>query len=319
MDLSYNLSEKLNGYLTKIEKLRIEIMLTPLSPKNELRFRWDVNLERTVWSLSLIDNPISKPDAAKILSNISGSRKRFTNFQKDVINQKRAFLYIRENWLGSKNPITMDTIKKLYEISCRETGGPMSGLTEYSEKRINSLLNYLQKGQDHPIIQAGIAQIQIINITPFDNCNGRIARFLSYLFLYKSGYDMRDMVSFEEIFRRDMITFKRVTDLSRTQGSSTLWLEYFAFCIMTSLEKTIDMVKNLKFKDELPASFWKLNNRQKQIVEYLDNPELSITNKEVQKVHGVSQITASRDLAKLTSLGLLLAHGKGRSVYYIKG
>jgi Fic family protein len=194
----------------------------------------------------------------------------------------------------------------------------MSGLTEYSEKRINTFLEYLEKGHDNPIIQAGIAQIQVINITPFDNGNGRVARLLSYLFLYKHGYDVRGMISFEEYLRRDMITFKRVLDLTKAQGSLTLWLEYFAFAVMTSLEKTVEIIKNLDFQEELPASFWKLNSRQRQILEYLEEPGLEITNKEVQKVHGISQITASRDLAKLTNLGLLLAHGKGRSVYYTR-
>ncbi len=45
---------------------------------------------------------------------------------------------------------------------------------------------------------------------------------------------------------------------------------------------------------------------------------MTITNKKVQKLFKVSQITASRDLAKLASVGLLFTHGKGRSVYYTK-
>jgi len=126
------------------------------------------------------------------------------------------------------------------------------------------------------------------------------------------------MISFEEFYRRDIVTFKRMLDLSKIQGNLTLWLEYFAFCLMHSLEKTADIVKNQKFQEDLPASFWKLNGRQRQILETLDQPGVKITNKDVQKAHGISQITASRDLARLTNLGLLLAHGKGRSVYYTK-
>jgi Fic family protein len=115
-----------------------------------------------------------------------------------------------------------------------------------------------------------------------------------------------------------MATFKQVANLSRAEGNLTLWLEYFAFCIMTSLEKTAEVIKNQKFGKELPASFWKLNIRQKQILYYLENPDMKITNKEVQKMHGVSQITASRDLTELTTLGHLFARGKGRSVFYTK-
>jgi len=77
-------------------------------------------------------------------------------------------------------------------------------------------------------------------------------------------------------------------------------------------------IKGLKSQDNLPSSFWKLNGRQQSILSVLENPGEKITNKDVQKKFGVSQITASRDLSHLTTLGLLLAHGKGRSVYYTK-
>jgi len=61
-----------------------------------------------------------------------------------------------------------------------------------------------------------------------------------------------------------------------------------------------------------------LNDRQNKILERLENPNLKITNKDVQKMFGVSQITASRDLSKMANLGILLPHGKGRSVFYTK-
>ena len=318
MDLAYNVSENLKGYLDKIEKLRTEILLYPISPKTELRLKWDGMMEKVLWSLSLTENTLSKANVVSLLSSMSKGKSKLTNFEKDVINQKKAFSYIKENWLVSEMAVSMNTIKKLYDLSCRETLGIMSGLTEYSEKRINTVLTYLQKGKDHPVVQAGVAQIELINITPFDNGNGRVARLLSYLFLYKNGYDVRELISFEEFFRRDIITFKRMMELSKIQGNLTLWLEYFAFCVMHSLEKTAEIIKNQKFQENLPSSFWKLNSRQRQIIEVLENPGLSITNKEVQKIHNISQITASRDLSNLVALGMLLSHGKGRSVYYTK-
>lgn len=316
MNLSYNISEHLKNYLSKIEKLRIDILTYPLSPKNELRLKWDANLERVIWSLSLTDNPLSKTDVVKLLSS-SVSKKR-SNFEKDVINQKKAFGYIKENWTVTKNPINITAVKKLYDIACRETYGPMSGLTEYSEKRIDTLFDYLEKGQDHPVIQAGIIQPEIIAIIPFDNGNGRVARLLSYLYLYRGGCDFREMLNLEEYYKRDIVTYKRMLEMSKIQGNLTLWLEYFAYGLGSGLEKALDTIKNLNFREETPAYYWKLNPRQRQILEQLEMPEKKITNKDVQKLFGVSQITASRDLARLASLGLLLANGKGRSVFYTR-
>jgi Fic family protein len=50
----------------------------------------------------------------------------------------------------------------------------------------------------------------------------------------------------------------------------------------------------------------------------VDRPGTRITNKMVQKHFKVSQITASRELAKLATLGLIISIGKGRSIYYTK-
>lgn len=305
MNLSYNISEHLNTYLTKIEKLKIDILTIPLSPKNELRLKWDANLERILWALALTNNPLTKKDV------INGK-------QKDVVALKEAVNYIKENWTVNNSPVTISTIKKLYDISCKKTLGPMSGLTEYAEKRINTILEYLQRGQDHPLIQAGLIQSEIINITPFDNGNGRIARLLSYLFLYKNGYDFRGMLIVEEYYKRDVVSYKRMLEASKIQGNMTVWLEYFTYGVGVSLEKYLDIIKDLKFQEEMPSAFWKLNARQKEITEKLEDPSQKITNREVQKLFEISQITASRDLAHLTNLGLLFSHGKGRSVYYTK-
>lgn len=317
MNLSYNISEKLDSYLKKIDELRTEILIYPVSPKNELRSVWDATLERIIWSLAISDIPLSKPDIVNLLSSHFDSPKKILKKEEqDVINLKKSFSYIANEWKVNKSPVTMGTVKKLYEISCRSSMGPMTGLTEYAEKRMNAFLDYLQKGEGHPVIQAGIAQAETINITPFDNGNSRIGRLLSYLFMYKGGYDIREMLILEEFYKHDIVTYKRVLELSKIQGNMTLWLEYFAYGVMVQLAKLKENIKNTKFQEELPQSFWQINNRQKMVLEFLQRPEMKITNKEVQKMCGVSQITASRDLSKLANLGLLLAHGKGRSVFY---
>ncbi|QQG41633.1 MAG: Fic family protein [Candidatus Woesebacteria bacterium] len=317
MNISYNISDNLKTNLSRIEKLRIDILTYPLSPKNELRLRWDSQLEKIIWSLSLTDSSLSKSDVVKLLSS-TVSKKKINSYEKDVINQKNAFNYIKENWTVTKAPVDLNVVKKLYDISCKSTLGPMSGLTEYSEKRLKALFDYLGREQDHPVIQAGIVQPEVIAITPFDNGNGRIARLLSYLYLYRGGFDIRGMFNLEEYYKRDVVTYKRMLEMSKIQGNLTVWLEYFSYGMGIGLEKRLDIIKNLKFKEELPASFWKLNPRQQQILETLEFPERKITNKDVQKMHGVSQITASRDLSRLVSLGLLLTNGKGRSVYYTR-
>jgi len=316
VDLTYNVSDKLKSYLDISEDIRKRILLAPISPKVELRLKWEANLERIKWSLSLLDDTLSKSDIFQLLSK--APKRKLTSQEKNIIDQRKAFSYIREDWLVSNKTVTMATIKKLYDISCRPTLGKMAGLTQYSEKNMQAVLDYLQNGQENPIIQAGIAQIQLIKTRLFDNGNGRISRLLSYLLLYKNGYDAREMVILDEFYRKDLMSFKKAIETALAQKNLTYWLEYFSYGMMVQLKKALDIINNEKFQQDLPAAFWKINDRHRDIVRYLEQPGLRITNKNVQKMFGVSQITASRDLAKLSNLGLLFPHGKGRSVYYTR-
>jgi Fic family protein len=136
--------------------------------------------------------------------------------------------------------------------------------------------------------------------------------------LYKHGFDCRGLLVLEEYYRTDLVTLREAIKTADQNRNLTFWLEYFAKGIVVQLKKALAEVNSPKFKTDLPASFWKINEKQKRILAYLENPELKITNKEVQKLFGISQITASRYLSKLANLGLILSHGKGRSVFYTK-
>jgi Fic family protein len=122
----------------------------------------------------------------------------------------------------------------------------------------------------------------------------------------------------DEYLRRDVVALKGAITSVQQSNNLTVWLEYFALGIIVQLNKALEDIHKNRFATTLPASYWKLNERQREILLMLEQPGTRITNKSVQKMFGVSQITASRDLAKLASLGLLFVHGKGRSVFYIK-
>jgi Fic family protein len=314
--LAYNLSETITSNLIKIDELRKEILLFPLSLKNELIFRWEANISKIFWGLTLIDNPLTRKEMANIISNYH--KKKLTKYEKDVFGQNRAFTYLRENWLVSNNQITLSTLRKLYDLSCKDTLGRQGSFTQISETEMKKVLEYLASGEEHPIIQAGIAQIQLTSITPFDNGNGRMSRLINYLYLYKFGYDFRGLLVLDEYFRLDPLAYRKALESIIGSLNQSAWLEYFTGAIVAQLEKTLTNLKAQKYHLDMPASYWNLNERQKQILSWLDSPGAKVSNKNVQKHFGVSQITASRDLANLTALGLLFSHGKGRSVFYTK-
>ena len=154
MNLSYNISGNLKKYLEKSEKLKVDILTYPLSPKNELRLKWGAALNRITWGLSLNQTTISKQDAAKILSSSFSPQKRLTKEQADVLAYRRTMDYLKDSWLVSPNSVSVTTIKKLYELSCKPSMGKMSGFTEYSKKRIDALLTYKKDRIPHSFRQA---------------------------------------------------------------------------------------------------------------------------------------------------------------------
>lgn len=317
LSLSYTISPQLKDSLDKIEFLRKSILSTPLSHANRLRFVWDAKVNRVYYSLLLSGQQISKTLVSKTMS--SYSKKRMDDQEEEIINYKNSLDYIDRVWYVSDRQINSKDIIKLYEklISSRVTKAQM-GLFRGADKSISYFLDYLQSYPESPIIQAAIAQAEIFDTTSFLSHNDRLARLVSVMFLYKYGYDFGGMLNLEEKWFLDRVKYDAMINMVVKGQKITPWLEYFIDTALFQSEKTLQNIVKTKFNRDVSDSFWKLNDRQKQIANLLDQPGSSITNRSVQKKFRISQITASRDLSKMASLGLLFPHGKGRSVYYTR-
>lgn len=311
ISLSYNLSENLRESLRKIEILRARILLAPIPPDTELRLRWEAFISRTYWSLVIHETSLTKSEVVKLLSNIYPSKRKLNEAEQEVLYYKNALDYISWVWLVSPRNITAKVIIDLNEISS-------AGILRSPESELKKPLDYLAASSEHPVIQAAIAQIALLNLNGFSRGNGRTARLTSYLFLYKFGYDFRGFLCLDEYFKRDFMSYRENIKRVLAGGNITFWLEFFAQALEHQLEKAFDDITQQKTHTDLKQSFFDLNDRQKGILSLLSEPEVVISNKKVQKMFKVSQITASRDLSKLATLGLLFTHGKGRSVYYTR-
>ncbi|BCX15105.1 MAG: hypothetical protein KatS3mg088_788 [Patescibacteria group bacterium] len=314
-NLTYTLSSKISEELEIIEKNRKEILLHPLTPRIETRMRWEALIDKIYWSMAMIDEPISKKDIIKIIKSSGKEKKQIK--EKRVAQLYNVFNFIYFDWLSSPLPITANSLKKIYEIGCKDNR-PGAPLGKSEEKELSKTLAYIQTGNDHPIIKSGIIQIQILDTVPFRYANNRMSRLASYLFLYKHYFDMRGLLVLEEYYRQDIVAYNQTIESSIKGGNLTLWLEYFTQGIRIQSEKIVNQLKEGVINPTLPASYFRLNSRQKKILSVVQKPGLIITNKKVQEMFGISQITASRDLSKLALLGLLVTHGKGRGVYYTR-
>lgn len=309
LNISYTLSPRLSDCLFKVENLRRIILLTPISQNTKLKLRWKTTLSRIYASLALSGNSLKQSEMAKLLTH---TKKKLRKEEQEVINYKSALDYILQNWLGSSNSIDYEAIIALSKIIG-------IGRLSAPKEELDYLFEYLAAKQESPVIQGAIVHIELMKIQPFTNNNQVISLLASTLFLYKYGYDFRGFIAYEAEWIEDYSYFKESYKLAMNAPSLTLWIEYFALCVLHQLEKLDQSLSrpNQILKD-FSKALWELSDRQKSILAYLDKPDVTITNRKIQKEYTVSQITASRDLGKLTSLGLLFSHGKGRSIYYTK-
>lgn len=310
---SYTISEQLQAALQKNDTLRVHILTTPLSPKNELRLRWEAMLDRIYYGLILEQNPVQKKTLVNLLTASPQIRRNRQPSPEDkhVLRYKRGLHYIEQEWLVNEHPVTIQTAITLHEQAS-------TGKYRKSDEELEQLMNYLASNPDHPVIQAAVVYACILRINAFTEGNTRIASLLALLMLYKTGYDCRGLISFEKELLNYPQDFQEKLQQGMNSAYMTGWIEFFAATLATHLEKKLQDIKAPYQISEKSKTFFDLNNRQKAIITFLSEPGIRVTNRDIQKQFKISQITASRDLAHLVLLGLLIPHGKGRSVYYTR-
>lgn len=309
LNFSFTLTTNLHREIEKAEEIRRELLLTLITPKDELRLRWEATVNRIHFALQMRDIKIDKTEITNLLS--PQGKKILTPEEKEIINYKQAYDYLYNEFYGSNNLVTPSTVKHLNRIFLKENLG-------ISEDNLSSTLDFVQVNPEHPIIQAGLTTILFYSISTYSDKYARLAQLLPMTFLYKYGYDFRGLLVIEEILAKDSLNYLELIKKSKSEGVFSTFLEYYATVCTQAAESAAQKLTDRQFERHVAPSFFEISPRQQQILSSLDAPGSKITNREVQRNFNVSQITASRDLARLASLGLIFAIGKGRSVHYTK-
>jgi DNA-binding transcriptional ArsR family regulator len=309
LSFSYTIALQLRETLNTVNRLRTQILALPLSPKTETKLIWEGVAIRTWATLSLAGLDAPKHEVATILANPVGKTRAITT----ILGLRSAYNVIHDQWRANPRPVSLPALETVFTLIYPRDTRSFARI----EPSLKELLSYLDTKEEHPVVQAAIAHMHILTIRELPE-PGVFARLVHYLFLAKYGFDIRGYVTAERVWQDDTATYTRLIDAYIKDHTLTRWLEYIAQSMQTTLETTLTDIQESRFHIEYPASFWELSDRQKEILKCMENPQASMTNRQVHKRFKVSQITASRDLSRLTSLGLLYPHGKGRSVYYTK-
>lgn len=169
----------------------------------------------------------------------------------------------------------------------------------------------------NPVILAGIVHYEIARIHPFIDGNGRTARLMASLVLYKSGFDHRRFFALDDFYDENRAAYYAALKTAQTdKGDITKWLEYFTDGVLYSIDKVKDFIKKIglspKIEDEERIE---LTQKQIKILERIQEKG-KVSNKELRDMFGITRQAMLKEISKLIDAKLIVLVGKGRNAYY---
>jgi Fic family protein len=259
---------------------------------------------------------------------------------RELLNYRDAFDLVA-GYLGSGEPVTEGLIREIQKHLVRGVRGDSGSPGEYRHvqnyvansltkeiiytpppalevpAQMADLVAWLRSNTTiHPVLIAGIAQFQLVQIHPFVDGNGRTARLLSTLCLYRSGYDFKRLFTISEYYDRDRTAYYRALQTVREQDLDlTGWLEYFCEGLATQLAE-VQHKGELLIRQDVLALKYRLSERQKTAVRLaLEKREFGIQDLE-SALPGINRRTLQRELKGLIESGLFVVSGATRNLSY---
>jgi Fic family protein len=171
----------------------------------------------------------------------------------------------------------------------------------------------------NPVLEAGVAQFQLVHIHPFVDGNGRTARLLSTLCLYRKGYDFKRLFTISEYYDRDRAEYYRAIQSVRAGGMDlTRWLEYFAEGLAVQMREVQQKAERVIRADVLARKHG-LSDRQRAVLGHaLEHGGLRLQDY-IALCPGTSRRTLQRELGGMVEKGLLVREGATNRRYYRLG
>ncbi len=166
---------------------------------------------------------------------------------------------------------------------------------------------------------AGLTHYEMVRIHPFIDGNGRTARIMVTLVLYKRGFDLKRFFALDDYYDHDRPAYYAALQTVDPETIDvTEWLEYFTDGVSDSMktvrEKVLGLSKDVKILKERGQVA--LNDRQMRIVEFIIKKG-KITNRDIRSMFNLSNRAALDEIYKLMDLNVLKQEGSGHSVHYI--
>jgi len=344
----YKLTNSIVQMLTAIAESKAVIEGAKILPQQELKLRRQALIRITHSSTAIEGNKLGMNQVEALLA-----RKKIDAPQRDIYevqNYLKVLKYI-EKIVEAKQLITekvllgihkLVTDKTLSREQCgyyrksrvfvvrRRPGFPDEIIYTGPEANkvpelCKNLLRWIAEGEKkeiNPIIVAGVAHQEIAAIHPFADGNGRTARALATLILYKRGYDFRRLFALEDYYNHDRQSYYKAINIGKNykkrRTDFTPWLEYFVKGFKEEIDNVRNMVVTLsrrKINKNFGSQIF-LRKEQIEILDFLDQVG-KITVKDVMDILKCPKRTAQLHLQKLKKLGMIKQVEKGPASAYM--
>ncbi|NGX53572.1 MAG: Adenosine monophosphate-protein transferase SoFic [Chlamydiae bacterium] len=337
----FTISNKINRALTQIERSRGFLEAAQLSEKWIARMQKEALILEAHHTTHIEGTHLSLDQAKKLLEG-----ERVPDISKDdkqeLLNYRTAFEFV-SSYLLEKKPITEGVIRQIHALLVQGVRGNSAMPGEYRKIQnyvanshtgeviytpppayevpimMGELTEWLENEKEvHPILVTGVAQFQFVHIHPFLDGNGRTARLLSTLCLYRSGYDFKRLFTISEYYDRERPKYYAAIQSVRENGLDlTEWLEYFCEGLMTQLNE-LQQSGEAKLTLDLLSTEKQLTENQQKALEL--GLEGSFTlNDFAMACPSVSKRTLQRELVRLQELNLIESSGATiRRSYHLK-
>lgn len=340
---NYSISNKILKHIGIIEAAKEVIENSPLVPAWEAKFREDA-LVRTIHHGTHIEgNELNFTEAEKVLAGakIVGRERDI----QEVLNYRNVLKFIESY---DKPELTDEAIKHIHALTVHrlmpddvtgefrrtqvvvknsQTGEvtfrpPPALEVPFLISDFISWLNAVQPDDVHTVIKAGICHYELVRIHPFLDGNGRVARAIATLVMFRDGYDVKRFFSLEEHYDRDPVHYyDALQSVGRLEGNITGWLEYFIEGLAIELTRVKEKVKSLstdlKIKKSMGGKPLALSERQIKIVEFVQENGFLQNKTFFELFPMISEDTVLRELKDLIKKGILKKEGTTKGVKYV--
>jgi Fic family protein len=200
-------------------------------------------------------------------------------------------------------------------------GPAVERVTRLIDELMNSM-NY--DGQQHMIIRAAMAHLNLVMIHPFSDGNGRMGRCIQTLVLAREGILEPTFCSIEEYLGRNTVDYYGVLaevgkGAYHPENDATPWIR---FTLTAHYRQAATLVRRSRMLqrlwDQLEIEVQRRGLPDRSITALADAAGgLRVRNPIYRTQVGISENLATRDLKMLVDAGLLVARGEKRGREYV--